>query len=74
VNIILFCQAEVQLPLPRRDPRAVHLLDILRRQPGDDFDAGVIDGPRGKGRLVAVNPDSLTHSFQPPDFQRELSA
>jgi RsmE family RNA methyltransferase len=63
VNIILFYAPEVELPLPRSDPRAVHLLDVLRRRPGDSFDAGLIDGPRGKGTLVAIDRETLTLSF-----------
>jgi 16S rRNA (uracil1498-N3)-methyltransferase len=69
VNIILFHAAEVELPLSRRDPRAVHILGVLRRQPGDTFDAGLINGSRGRGTLVAVNQDSLTLDFawaEPP--------
>jgi RsmE family RNA methyltransferase len=73
MNIILFRPAEVELPLPRHDPRAGHILRVLRRQPGDAFDAGLINGPRGRGTLVAVNADSLDLSFtwaggpMPPD-------
>ena len=63
VNIILFFAPEVELPLPRLDPRAVHLLDVLRRRPGDTFDAGLIDGPRGKGTLVAIERETLLLSF-----------
>src|SRR5450432_406299 len=63
VNIILFHPPEVELPLPRRDPRAVHLLAVLRRRPGDTFDAGLINGPRGKGTLLAINPDHLSLAF-----------
>jgi 16S rRNA (uracil1498-N3)-methyltransferase len=57
VNIILFSPVEVELPLPGNDPRARHILEVLRRRPGDTFDAGLIDGPRGKGRLLSVEPD-----------------
>lgn len=63
MNIILFRPPEVELPLPRNDPRAQHLLDVLRRRPGDTFDAGLIDGPRGKGTLVAVEPGRLVITF-----------
>jgi 16S rRNA (uracil1498-N3)-methyltransferase len=63
VNIILFRSAEVELPLPRRDPRAQHILAVLRRRPGDSFDAGVIDGPRGKGTLVSVDEGRLLITF-----------
>ena len=69
MNIILFHPQEVELPLPRRDPRATHLLAVLRRRPGDTFDAGVINGPRGKGTLQAIGADALSLSFiwgEPP--------
>jgi len=63
VNIILFRPSEVELPLSRSDPRAQHLLAVLRRQPGDTFDAGVINGPRGKGTLVSVGAERLLITF-----------
>lgn len=69
VNIILFRPSEVELPLPRSDPRARHLLTVLRRQPGDTFDAGVINGPRGKGTLVSVETERVLLTFawaEPP--------
>jgi RsmE family RNA methyltransferase len=63
VNIILFDAPEVQLPLDRNDPRAVHLLEVLQRREGDSFAAGLINGPRGRGELVAIGKNSLTLSF-----------
>jgi len=63
VNIILFRSAEVELPLPRSDARAQHILNVLRRGPGENFDAGIVDGPRGKGTLVAVEPGRLVITF-----------
>ena len=63
VNIILFRSSEVQLPLPRNDPRAQHILTVLRRQPGDQFDAGLLDGPRGKGTLLSVDKEHLALTF-----------
>jgi len=63
VNIILFSAAEVELPLPRRDPRARHILEVLRRTPGGDFDAGLINGPRGKASLRAITDDALILSY-----------
>ena len=41
----------------------------MRRREGDSFDAGLINGPRGKGRLEKITPDALTFSFawgEPP--------
>jgi 16S rRNA (uracil1498-N3)-methyltransferase len=63
VNIILFRPSEVELPLPRNDPRAQHLLAVLRRQPGDTFDAGIINGPRGKGTVVSVEEGRMVITF-----------
>jgi 16S rRNA (uracil1498-N3)-methyltransferase len=69
VNIILFRPPEVQLPLPRNDPRARHILTVLRRGAGDTFDAGLVNGPRGKGSVISVGPDHLELAFawgEPP--------
>ena len=69
VNIILFESFEASGLLPRSDPRARHILEVLRREVGDTFDAGVIDGPRGKGTLLSIEPEALTIEFswgEPP--------
>ena len=73
VNIILFsCRAQRQ-SLARTDARARHLLEVLRCSPGDDFRAGVIDGPTGTGSLLAVGEERLELTFRwhgtapPPD-------
>jgi len=69
MNIILFRAHEVELPLPRHDPRAGHILGALRRRPGDSFDAGLVNGPRGKGTLVSVENGRLLITFawgEPP--------
>jgi 16S rRNA (uracil1498-N3)-methyltransferase len=63
VNLILFEPAEIERPLPRADRRAMHILDVLRRKPGDPFDAGLINGPRGKATLVAAGESGLTLNF-----------
>ncbi len=63
MNLILFESAETNRPLPRTDARAVHLLAVLRREVGDTFDCGLINGPRGKGTLVAMEAAALTLSF-----------
>ena len=63
MNLILFESKDSTLELPRTDSRAVHLLDILRRKVGDEFDAGVINGPRGKGTLKDIGADALSLAF-----------
>lgn len=63
MNLILFTVAETAEPLAKNDPRAQHLLSVLRRKPGDTFDAGLINGPRGKGKIDSVDADVLRLSF-----------
>lgn len=68
MNLVLFEPSELSAPLPRSDPRAKHILDVLRRREGDDFDAGVVDGPRGKAVLASITPETLalTFAWYPP--------
>ncbi|HWA08191.1 MAG TPA: RsmE family RNA methyltransferase [Opitutaceae bacterium] len=63
MNLILFEAAETEVPLPRSDPRARHILDILRRPVGGTFDAGLVNGHRGKGALVEIGEQALTLRF-----------
>ena len=63
MNVILFDPAELELPLPRSDRRAVHILQILRRQVGDSFDVGVINGRQGRATVTAISDHALQLSF-----------
>ena len=63
LNLVLFESVEIGSPLPRKDPRATHILDVLRRSEGDTFDAGLVNGPRGKATLVAIHQDVLNFTF-----------
>ena len=63
MNIVLFEASEINQILPASDERAVHILEVLRRDIGDTFDAGIIDGPRGKGVLVKSGSDGLELEF-----------
>lgn len=65
MNLILFEEKELEGPLNRADPRARHILEVLRRQPGDEFDAGLINSARGRARLIAVSNDSIQLEFHP---------
>lgn len=73
MNLLLFSPEETTRPLPRPDPRAQHLLRVLRRHVGDTFEAGLINGPRGRGTLTALDAAALTLTFAwgppppPPD-------
>lgn len=54
MNLVLFTPEDLSAPLPLSDPRAQHVLKVLRRAPGDTFDAGLINGPVGKATLLRV--------------------
>jgi 16S rRNA (uracil1498-N3)-methyltransferase len=74
VNLILFEPDEISRPLLLTDPRARHILEALRRKPGDCFDAGVVDGPRGTATMLSSGPGGLLLEFtwsqeQPVDFE-----
>lgn len=62
VNLILFEPGETERPLPRSDRRARHIVEVLRREVGDTFDVGLINGPRGKATLLADDGTALALS------------
>jgi RsmE family RNA methyltransferase len=57
VNIILFEEHELGHSLARRDERTIHLLKMLHKKAGDDFEAGILGGMRGTGRIEKINFD-----------------
>jgi RsmE family RNA methyltransferase len=64
VNIILFDPAEIGKPLARRDERTLHLLKVLHKKAGDAFEAGVLGGNKGLGRIDNVRLDgSIVYSL-----------
>ena len=72
MNIILFEEYELGRTLSRRDERTIHLLKVLHKKQGDDFEAGIIGGKRGKGRIEKINFDgsvfvTIQADQMPPD-------
>ena len=67
MNLVLFDQSELDAPLPSADPRAQHILKVLRRVPGDTFLAGVINGAHGHATLLSIDAasDTLLLTFTP---------
>lgn len=57
MNLILFKQEELGKPLPKGDQRTIHLVKVLHKKLGDTFDAGLLEGPLGQGRISAIGPD-----------------
>jgi RsmE family RNA methyltransferase len=71
VNIILFEKNELEHNLPRRDERTIHLMKVLRKKKGDYFEAGIIGGLKGTGRIEKINLDgsifvTLEAALPPP--------
>lgn len=64
MNLILFTRDEIDAPLPLSDARARHVAEILRRGAGEQFDAGLVDGPRGTAHIVAIADDALHLRFE----------
>jgi len=65
MNLILFEAHELGKALPRRDERSVHLLKVLHKKAGDTFEAGLLDGGSGSGKIVKVGIDgSISFSFE----------
>jgi len=71
VNIILLEEHELGRNLSRRDERTVHLLKVLHKKTGDVFDAGILNGMIGTGKIEKVNFDGSIfislQVFQPPE-------
>lgn len=65
MNLVLFEANELEAPLPRTDRRVEHVLNVLKRAEGDSFDAGIINGPRGKATVMKIAPASVTFIFDP---------
>lgn len=69
MNLVLFEPGDFDAPLALCDPRARHILTVLRRAPGDTFLAGVVNGPRGVATLRALDQvaATLTLDFLPTE-------
>jgi len=57
VNIILLEEHELGRSLSRRDERTVHLVKVLHKKAGDTFEAGILGGMKGTGKIEKINFD-----------------
>lgn len=60
MNICLFKEQEIHLPLSLRDPRGEHICKILHKKEGDTFSAGIIDGPSGIATITSIEQQEKT--------------
>ncbi len=65
MNLVLFETNELEAPLAVSDRRAQHILEVLHRKVGDTFDAGVINGSRGRGTVTQITATALSFAFDP---------
>jgi RsmE family RNA methyltransferase len=70
MNLILLEEHELGHTLSRRDERTIHLLKVLHKKAGDTFEAGILGGLRGTGKIEKINFDgsifvSVT-AYEPP--------
>jgi len=76
VNIILLEEHELGRNLSRRDERTIHLLKVLHKKPGDEFEAGILGGKRGTGRIEKINIDGSIFitiaTTEPPPARLQL--
>lgn len=63
MNIILFDACEIEHLLPLNDARVRHVTEVIGCTEGDVFDVGLVDGPRGKARIVAVTGRGMELEF-----------
>ena len=65
MNLILFEPEETDRCFDPGDARIRHLKEILERDPGQEFDAGIINGPRGKGWIEEESTGGIRLGFRP---------
>lgn len=57
MNICLFDKEEIKNPLSKKDERAQHIIKVLHKKAGDEFDAGIIGGAAGTARITKISDD-----------------
>lgn len=77
MNICLFEQDEISKPLKADDPRAVHIKKILRKEAGDTFSAGIIEGPAGTATITNIGSQAqdagdIVFTFEPQSDGKPL--
>lgn len=65
MNIVLFQREEMDKPLPLKDERAKHIIKVLHKQPGDSFEAGIINGKAGQAEITAITDEGVSFHFLP---------
>ncbi len=64
MNLILLTEEELEAGLAEGDPRTKHIRGILRKSAAESFDVGLINGPRGKARIIPGSGRGLRLSVE----------
>jgi len=78
LNIILLESEETRGSFPRNHPVYRHVTKILKSQPGDTLEGGVINGALGTLKILEITREELTYQFtssgeeSPPPYPLEL--
>jgi RsmE family RNA methyltransferase len=72
MNIILFEEKPPEGRIPIEDPRADHIIKVLRSKAGDSLLLGLIDGPYGEARIRSIDKDAVYVDWNPDRQSPEL--
>jgi RsmE family RNA methyltransferase len=64
MNIVLFTPDEIRRPLSLTDERTQHILGVLKKAPGDTFEAGIVGGAAGTAAITGID-GALRFAFTP---------
>ena len=64
MNLVLFKESEIDVPLPKKDARYEHIIKILHKKEGECFDAGIISKEAGRCKILSISKDELNFSFE----------
>lgn len=64
MNLILIESDEPADHFAISDPRAIHLVGVLRARVADPFFIGKVNGPRGKATVTAIEPDRIRFTVE----------
>ena len=72
MNIVLFEENEINLPIPLTDKRGNHIIKILKFRENDVLDAGIIHGYKGKGYITEITDTHIYYTFKPDSSCSEI--
>lgn len=73
MNICLFTQEEILLPLDLKDARAEHILKVLHKKEGETISAGIIDSVAGSALIKKIDFENkkMYFAFTPYTDERK---